>query len=234
MLTERLKKIIQDSGLPLARFAQQTGVSKNTLINYRDGATSPSADFLEKLCRDFSVSPEWLLLGEGEESGRDAGGHGRDSQAEDYSLIPLLESRVKGGPEGEILYEEIADYYPFKKWWVEKLVGRSFERQQCLMLIRVRGDSMSPTINQGEMALVDTFEGERLQVLTGRIYLVILPDGAVVLKRLVLIGESGGQKLACLSDNTAQYRPFEFSLDPEKTLKSYVLGRVRWAGKEFD
>ena len=66
MLTERLKKIIQDSGLPLARFAQQTGVSKNTLINYRDGATSPSADFLEKLCRDFSVSPEWLLLGEGE------------------------------------------------------------------------------------------------------------------------------------------------------------------------
>jgi phage repressor protein C with HTH and peptisase S24 domain len=232
MLTERLKKIIQDSGLPLSRFAQQTGVSKNTLINYRDGATSPSADFLEKICRDFSVSPNWLLLGEGE--GSATGEQGKGAQAEDYSLIPLLESRVKGGPEGEILYEEVADYYPFKKWWVEKLVGRSFERQQSLMLIRVRGDSMSPTINQGEMALVDTFESERVQVLTGRIYLVILPDGAVALKRLVLIGDPNGLRLACLSDNTAQYRPFEFSLDPEKTLKTYVLGRVRWAGKEFD
>jgi phage repressor protein C with HTH and peptisase S24 domain len=236
MLTERLKKVIQDSGLSLSRFAQQTAVSKNTLINYRDGATSPSADFLEKVCRDFSVSPNWLLLGEGARQGGDSssGKEGREAEVEDYSLIPLLESRVKGGPEGEILYEEIADYYPFKKWWVEKLVGRSFERQKSLMLIRVRGDSMSPTINQGEMALVDTFEGERVQVLTGRIYLVILPDGAVALKRLVLIGDSGGPKLACLSDNTAQYRPFEFSLDPEKTLKTYVLGRVRWAGKEFD
>jgi transcriptional regulator with XRE-family HTH domain len=230
MLTERLKKIIQDSGLPLSRFAQQTGVSKNTLINYRDGATSPSADFLEKVCRDFSVSPNWLLLGDGAE----AGGQGKDAEVEAYSLIPLLESRVKGGPEGEIIYEEIADYYPFKKWWVEKLVGRSLDRQQSLMLIRVRGDSKSPTINQGEIALVDTFESERLQVLTGRVYLVILPDGTVALKRLVLIGDPGGHKLACLSDNTAQYRPFEFSLDPEKTLKTYVLGRVRWAGKEFD
>jgi len=236
MLTERLKKVIQNSGLPLAQFAQQTGVSKNTLINYRDGATSPSADFLERVCRDFSVAPGWLLLGEGEASGGDkaSGGQGNDTEPETYSLIPLLESRVKGGPEGEILYEEIADHYPFKKWWVEKLVGRSRERQQSLMLIRVRGDSMSPTINQGEMALVDTFESERLLVLTGRIYLVILPDGAVALKRLVLTGEPGGPKLACLSDNTANYRPFEFSLDPEKTLKSYVLGRVRWAGKEFD
>jgi len=236
MLTERLKKIIQDSGLPLSRFAQQTGVSKNTLINYRDGATSPSADFLEKVCRDFSVSPNWLLLGEGAEAGTDSasGRQGRDAEVEAYSLIPLLESRVKGGPEGEIIYEEIADHYPFKKWWVEKLVGRSLDRQQSLMLIRVRGDSMSPTINQGEIALVDTFETERLQVLTGRIYLVILPDGAVALKRLVMIGEPGGLKLACLSDNTAVYRPFEFLLDPEKSLKTYVLGRVRWAGKEFD
>lgn len=229
MITERLKKVIQDSGLSLSRFAHQTGVSKNTLINYRDGQTSPTAEFLETLWREFSVSPEWLLLGQGEPVGRP----GR-ADREEYALVPLLESRVTGGPDGEILYEEIADYYPFKKWWVEKLVGRSPERRKNLLLMRVRGDSMSPTINQGEIALVDTFEGERIQVLAGRIYLVILPDGTVVLKRLVLSGEHGALRLACLSDNTAQYRPFEFALDPEKPLKTYVLGRVRWAGKEFD
>ncbi|MEN6441671.1 MAG: S24 family peptidase [Syntrophobacter sp.] len=236
MLTQRLKKIIQDSGLPLSRFAQQTGVSKNTLINYRDGATSPSAEFLESVCREFTVSPGWLLMGERPETAADVACSGQDryAQKEDYSLIPLLESRVTGGPDGEILYEEIADYYPFKQWWVEKLVGKSPDRFKGLILMRVRGDSMSPTINQGEIALVDTFEGERLHVLTGRIYLVILPDGTVALKRLVLSGDAGGLKLACLSDNTAVYRPFEFSLDPEKQLKTYILGRVRWAGKEFD
>jgi len=93
---------------------------------------------------------------------------------------------------------------------------------------------MSPTINQGETALVDASEVERLGVLAGRIYLVILPDGTAALKRLVLSGDEGCLKLACLSDNTADYRPFEFALDPEKSLKSYLLGRVRWAGQEFD
>ncbi|MEM5788349.1 MAG: S24 family peptidase [Syntrophobacteraceae bacterium] len=237
MLTQRLRKVIQDSGLPLTRFAQQTGVSKNTLINYRDGATSPSADFLEAVCREFSISPGWLLMGEGgQEAGTEIACSGQDRYGEkdDYSLIPLLESRVTGGPEGEIFYEEIADYYPFKRWWVDKLVGKSPDRQKSLILMRVRGDSMSPTINQGEIALVDTCEGERMQILTGRIYLVILPDGTVALKRLVLSGDQGGLRLACLSDNTAAYRPFEFALDPDKQLNTYVLGRVRWAGKEFD
>jgi phage repressor protein C with HTH and peptisase S24 domain len=237
MLTDRIKQIIQDSGLSLPRFAHQAGVSKNTLINYRDGVTSPAAEFLETVCREFSVNPVWLLMGDGDPyNARNslAAEQQRRLMYEEYSLIPLLESRVTGGPEGEILYEDISDYYPFKKWWVEKLVGRSADRQQSLLLIRVRGDSMSPTINQGEMALVDTFEGERLHVLTGRIYLVILPDGTVALKRLVLSKEQESLRLACLSDNTAHYRPFEFSLDSDKPLKNYILGRVRWAGKEFD
>jgi len=234
VLHDRLKKIIHGSGLPLGRFAEKTGVSKNTLINYRDGATSPSAVFLESVCREFSTDPGWLLLGEGSAGACAAALESAGEGSQDYALIPLLDSRVTAGPEGEILYGEIADRYPFKRWWIEKLVGTSSERWRGLFLIRVRGDSMSPTINQGEMALVDTSEEERLGVLAGRIYLVILPDGTAALKRLVLSGDGGGLKLACLSDNTADYRPFEFALDPEKSLKSYVLGRVRWAGKEFD
>jgi transcriptional regulator with XRE-family HTH domain len=234
VLHDRLKKIIHGSGLPLGRFAEKTGVSKNTLINYRDGATSPSAVFLESVCREFSADPGWLLLGEGSAGACAAALESAGDGREDYALIPLLDSRVTAGPQGEILYGEIADHYPFKKWWIEKLVGTSSERQRSLFLIRVRGDSMSPTINQGETALVDASEVERLGVLAGRIYLVILPDGTAALKRLVLSGDEGCLKLACLSDNTADYRPFEFALDPEKSLKSYLLGRVRWAGQEFD
>jgi transcriptional regulator with XRE-family HTH domain len=232
LIAERLRKIINASGLPLGQFAQKAGVSKNTLINYRDGATSPAAEFLEFLCREFSVDPGWLLLGKGSD------GACTDNCAQegtrDHIFVPLLESRVTAGPEGEILYGEISDHYPFKAWWIEKLVGKGSDRQKDLFLIRVRGDSMSPTINQGEMAMVDMGEAERIEVLTGRIYLVILPDGTVAIKRLVLGRNENGLKLACLSDNTADYRPFEFALDPERSLKSYVLGRVRWAGKEFD
>ncbi len=234
MLSERLKKIIRDSGLPLGQFAQKTGVSKNTLINYRDGVTSPSAEFLEFVCREFSADPCWLLLGEHAGETGPASGKSATEEIRGYALVPLLESRVTAGPQGEILYGEISDHLPFKKCWIEKLAGKSLERQRSLFLIRVRGDSMSPIINQGEMVLVDGSDAERVEVLAGRIYLVILPDGTTALKRLVLSADVSGLKLVCLSDNTADYRPFEFALDSEKKLKSYVLGRVRWAGKEFE
>jgi len=234
LLSERLKKIIRDSGLPLGQFAQKTGVSKNTLINYRDGVTSPSAEFLEFVCREFSVDPCWLLLGEQAAGTGPVSGKSATEEIMRYALIPLLESRVTAGPQGEILYGEISDHLPFKKCWIEKLAGKSSERQRSLFLIRVRGDSMSPIINQGEMVLVDGSDAERLEVLAGRIYLVILPDGTTALKRLVLSSDVSGLKLVCLSDNTADYRPFEFTLDSEKKLKSYVLGRVRWAGREFE
>ena len=240
MLTERLKQIIQDSGLSLPRFSALAGVSKNTLTNYRDGVTVPDADFIVRVCREFSINPGWLLMGEGVPYAASGAGKtpapGGETRlgGEDYVMVPQLESRVTAGPEGEILYEEIADHYPFKRWWLEKLVGKNPDRMKELVLVRVRGDSMSPTINQGEAALVDTHEGERLQVQPGRIYMVILPDGTVAMKRLVLSGEGERLRLVCLSDNTAAYRPFEFALDADKPLKRHILGRVRWVGKEID
>jgi transcriptional regulator with XRE-family HTH domain len=66
MLSERLKKIVEDSRLSLPKFSGLMGVSKSTLINYRDGIRIPSADFLEKICTEFNVNPTWLLMGEGE------------------------------------------------------------------------------------------------------------------------------------------------------------------------
>ena len=62
----KLKKIIQDSGLSLPAFAKKVGVSRNTLVSYRDGQTSPSIYFLAKVCMEFSVSNVWLILGKGE------------------------------------------------------------------------------------------------------------------------------------------------------------------------
>jgi|GEM_PF-580027 len=288
MIAQRVRLVIQQSGLTLPEFSSRTGIKKSTLVNYRDGVYPPTAAFLERVCSEFLINPQWLLLGTGpmkaEQSLSDARlgletvyadgdirkkaaaaqcPPGRKAtsltnqdegevvlkdpaldlnsqlaesaiDAERYSLIPLLESRVSGGPEGEVLYEEIADYLPFKRDWIERVAGRTEERQRALLLVRVRGDSMSPTINQGEIVLIDTYEGERLHVLDGRIYLVILPDGSSTLKRLVLKKEDGRFKLLCLSDNTPDYRPFEFDLEPGKTLKHYILGRVRWCGKEFD
>lgn len=149
-------------------------------------------------------------------------------------MIPLIEGWVRGGPEGEVLFEGIADHYPFKVYWLERLVGKSPERRKNLILVKVRGDSMSPTISHGEIALVDTYEAERIQVRTGRIYIVMQPDGTIVMKRLAISRENDRLRLICMSDNIAAYQPFDFEIPPDRRLKNYILGRVRWAGKEFD
>ncbi|SPF31252.1 Putative phage repressor (fragment) [Syntrophobacter sp. SbD1] len=45
---------------------------------------------------------------------------------------------------------------------------------------------MIPTIEPGEIILVDTFEGDLIDIRTGRIYLVRQPDGTVMVTRPAL------------------------------------------------
>ncbi len=193
--------------------------------------------FIIEYAINNNVDLNWLITGRGiaiERKDRAGYEETKCLDAEEYELIPMLQSWVKGGPEGRLIYEGIADYYPFKRYFVEKLVGTRPERKKDLYLARVRGDSMAPTINDNEIVLFDTYEGERLQIRTGDIYLVLLPEGTVSVKRLALSKEPEATRLICNSDNVASYRTFEFKLDPGKPIQSYVLGRVRWAGKEFD
>jgi phage repressor protein C with HTH and peptisase S24 domain len=215
-------------------------------LSQQDFAARKKRETLLPFILEFAINENidlnWLITGEKRSSatGGSAANIGRPGDPEgclspdDYVILPMLESRIAAGPEGEILYEEIKDYYPFKRWWVQKLFGKNEDRLKFLVLLRVRGDSMSPTIDPGELVMVDTAERERIEIRIGQIYLVNMPDGSSAIKRLALSECAGRQKLICISDNVAVYRPFEFELDPAKTIKNYVLGRVRWAGKEFE
>jgi SOS-response transcriptional repressor LexA len=219
------------------QLAEFLGMDPQATTNAKRQGKIPAL-WLVKMASKTTYSVDWLLFGTGP---MHRGGTHSDALSPedclspaDFTLLPLLKSRVAAGPEGEILYEEVGDYYPFKRWWVEKISGRSAERRKHLVLVKVRGDSMSPTINQGEIILVDTYEAERVQIRTGQIYLVTMPDGSSAIKRLAVSRDEGRVKLICMSDNISCYQPFEFELDPGRSIKHYVLGRVRWAGKEFD
>jgi len=191
-----------------------------------------------KISERSGVSIDWLLYGRGPIQRGEGTAHDQAQfgclSSEEYGIIPLLESWVVAGPEGEVVYDGIADYYPFKRVWLERIVGKSSERIRKLFLLKVRGDSMSPTINRGELVLVDTFEAERVQIRVGSVYVVVQPDGTTVLKRLAVSRDAGRVFLVCMSDNIAVYKPFEFEISPSKSILEHVIGRVRWAGKEFN
>lgn len=245
MLTfaERMRILINEkTGGNSSAFAKKAGIPPATLHNYLSGRL-PQAEQLINIREAYNVNLNWLLTGEGDpffddlvirEEQKPLNAEQQCLSPRDFVTLPMLESRVVAGPAGELLYEEVKDYYPFKRWWVERSFGKTEERLKSLVLLKVRGDSMSPTIDPGEIILVDTHEQERIEIRTGQIYLITMPDGASAIKRLALSEQAGRMKLICMSDNIAVYRPFEFELDPGKSIKHYVLGRVRWAGKEFD
>lgn len=92
-----------------------------------------------------------------------------------------------------------------------------------LSLIRVNGDSMQPTLNDGDDIMVDTAAADRAPK-KGGVYVVRL-DGSLMVKRL-LPGKGG--KLSILSDNP-DYAPLE---DVEAKEVS-VIGRVVWVGRKL-
>lgn len=59
LVSTKLIRIVKDSGLPLPNFAEKIGISKNTLINYRDGTTTIPVNILEKINEEFSVRWQW-------------------------------------------------------------------------------------------------------------------------------------------------------------------------------
>jgi transcriptional regulator with XRE-family HTH domain len=60
---DRIKKI--RAGVSREKFSALTGISKNTLVNYEMGKSSPDAAYLNKLLELFpDINPRWLLLGD--------------------------------------------------------------------------------------------------------------------------------------------------------------------------
>lgn len=231
-------------------FASKINTSHKTIERWesKKAENIPQGDVLKRILEAFpekNININWLLTGQGEpfpgareqfpeicgpEEPAIPPSEGTVTR-ESYILIPEVEGRVTAGPEGGLLYDEPVDHYPFKKTWVLRKFGRDQARHKALVLVRVTGDSMVPTINPGELVLVDAWEPERLQIKDGSIYLVRMPDGMITVKRLILNRQDGEVSLVCLSDNPS-FKPFKFQV--EMPLQWYVLGRIRWVGREID
>lgn len=65
-LGERIKKLRKALDLTQQEFANKIGSKRNTIATYEMGRTEPSAAVNSLICREFSVSEEWLRTGNGE------------------------------------------------------------------------------------------------------------------------------------------------------------------------
>ena len=134
-----------------------------------------------------------------------------------YVFVPRSYARLSAG-SGEIVFtEEQGPALPFETAWVKSkgLYGGA------LMLMDAAGDSMEPTINDGDILLVHTRIGDDFE--DGKVHAIRYRDELRV-KRLYHRYDGGW---IIRSDNRERY-PDE-SIPPDSSEHVEVLGRVVWA-----
>jgi len=136
--------------------------------------------------------------------------------------VPLMNVHASMGPGTELPETEIAiDYLRLKKTWAEKTLGK-ISNITKLAFIHAIGDSMSPTINAGDILLVDT--GNK-QVLSDQIY-VMEAHGRLFIKR---IRQRIDGSFEVSSDNPLVKTVDTLNGDHEVTVKGHVVWI--WNGK---
>jgi phage repressor protein C with HTH and peptisase S24 domain len=162
-----------------------------------------------KLARYFGVDESLL------------GGPAREPMpAQDLIAIPRYDIRAAAGhgafTEGEVPVAHLG----FDLYFLKQLCNA---RPADLSIIRVRGDSMFPTLADGDDIMVDrSAAGTMIQ---DGIY-VLRRDEMLTVKRIAV--HPGSRKLTISSDNPAY--PAWSGCDPDEV---DVIGRVVWAGRKI-
>jgi len=195
----------------VAVLARAIGVSDNAIYKWLAGRGQPSLASVVAIAQAAGVSVEWLATGH-EPSARAAVA---PAAAGDYAFMPRGE--IRGGARAAWVRSPlIVDVLALGVGWLEHRLAVDAGR---LMLLEVNGDSMAPTLREGDLVLVDLREtGARVDGV------YVLREGQdLVVKRLQR--RKLGAALTIHSDNPA-YPPIAISPAAIK-----IVGRVVWMGK---
>ena len=195
------------------RFAEMTGKSASHIYKICRGHSRPSMAYLQSLYDDYRVDLTWLLTGEQSDAVHPAG----IVSAADQVLAPMFDVKASAGGGAMVEGEGVEDYFTFHKSFLSRQLGVSGER---LVFVTVDGDSMEPTLFDGDQVLVDMTQQS---VRNGAIYLLNTERGLVT-KRL----QQQQQQLLVSSDN---HDYDSWQLDLSNVQENPVLGRVVWTAR---
>lgn len=132
--------------------------------------------------------------------------------------VPKLDIAASAGGGAFANGEQLAGRVDFNEDWLRKMGADP----AYVSLIRVKGDSMEPTLNDGDDIMVD--ERAATRALKAGIHVIRMEDQLYV-KRLK---PGQGGRLSVLSDNEAH--PSWPDMDAKHVT---IVGRVIWVGREL-
>jgi len=217
-LAERLRARARQLGMNAREVAEQARVNRSFVYDIMRGRSEhPNREKLDKVARAIKVDRDWLLKGKGQVEGDEP----EMEEADGFIAVPSVEITASMGG-GQILSDEVEDGEPyhFKNSWITRRLRAD---PANLRIMHVEGDSMMPTLHDGDVVLVDL--ARALPTPPG---IFVLFDGmGLVAKRLEHIPNSDPPRVRVISDNTF-YTPYERIADEIK-----IIGRIRWFGREI-
>lgn len=205
--------------------AEIAGVARDTINNWRkEGATLPLQKVL-RLAEEVGVSLDWVATGHQVRLDLQAGGGeagpllqipGNDG----FALIPRLEVEASAGGGALAAEEDVGGLIAFRAEWLRR-VGVNPRSARAL---KARGDSMEPTIRDGDILLVDSSID---RIIDEGIYVVVVA-GLALVKRLAVRRDG---TIVLKSDNAARYT--EEMIPREEATELSVAGRVMWFGRSI-
>lgn len=197
------------------QFAELTGKSASHIYKICRGMSRPSMGYLQELYDEYKVDLTWLLTGEQNTGGQVAG----TPNQSDLVFAPMIDVQASAGRGIEVVAEDVEDYFTFNKSFLSRQLNISSDQ---LVFVSISGDSMSPTLHDGDRVLVDM--SQKSVNHTG-VYLLQSEDGLMA-KRL---SEKQGE-LAVVSDNP-DYENWIIPLGERD--HNPVAGKIVWCARSI-
>ena len=196
-----INRIRDETGLNYAKIAKRLDVNRENISAIITGKVGMSADLMRKILIKFpDISPRWLLTGEGpmllKESAKSLPKPGR-GELRYYSMSPsklgytpgdpvpananvlLLESEASAGMSQIQLLQEVDKKKFQPNCYIPGLEGTGY------VGIKIVGESMVPTILNGDLLIVRRVEGGiSFHIADGLVHLAILNDDEMICKRV--------------------------------------------------
>lgn len=218
---KRIEQLRLDIGISQKEFAERLFKDKSLISKLESDKIELSPSMRRAICLTFNVRENWILTGEGAQGiHKTMTGYGYpqpDFPPDEFIFIRQMRGKISAG--GGLEPDDTVDLrIAFRKDWITHK-----GKPENMSLIKVDGDSMIPTLLNGDLVLVD--HGKNYIASQGGIYAISV-NHEIMIKRVQPVFPNG--KLRVISDNK-QYEPYEIESD-----KVRINGKVIWFARDME